>query len=158
MDNNTIKENLRYFRTLKRLTQAQVADQIAISRDSYRNIESGNSKIISGNAEKIAKVLDISVEKLLLGYQPAEKEECTRLQELKDNAYIASKAIEEDYVLKLKALEKKISEKDEMIEFLKGRIKDKEEIIELYKSHICDAGQRPQQSAEPEETSAEREE
>lgn len=151
MDNDSIKENIRYFRTLKHLTQAEVADKLEISRDSYRNIESGNSRIISSHADKIARALGVSIEMLFLGYQPASKDECTRLQEVKDNAYTTSKAIEEDYVLRMQALQKKIEEKDEMIEFLRGRVRDKEELIELYKGRIYEETLKKQQSSNPTE-------
>ncbi len=70
MDDSSIKKNIVGLRKKSGLTQTEVADRIGISRTAYRNLESGSTKMINENIDKVAEVLDRPVEELVLGYGP----------------------------------------------------------------------------------------
>ena len=70
MDNDSVKDNIRNFRKIYKLTQSEMADKLGISRTAYRNIESGETRLISENVSRIADILHIRTEDLVLGYSP----------------------------------------------------------------------------------------
>ena len=80
MDNDSVKDNIRNFRKIYKLTQSEMADKLGISRTAYRNIESGETRLISENVSRIADILHIRTEDLVLGYspEPGQKEKNRR--------------------------------------------------------------------------------
>lgn len=70
MDNSSIKENIVRRRTAEGISQDEMAKRLDISRNAYRSIEKGESKVISDRLKDIADNLDISLEELVLGYNP----------------------------------------------------------------------------------------
>lgn len=76
MDNNSVKANIKKFRKTHQLTQSEMADKLGISRTAYRNIENGETRLISDSITKIADILDICSEELVLGYMP-DREDAT---------------------------------------------------------------------------------
>ena len=70
MDNNSVKENIIRRRKVRRLSQQEVADKIGLSRTAYRNIEKGETRLLSENIVRIADVLGVGTEELVLGYAP----------------------------------------------------------------------------------------
>lgn len=73
MDNDSVKDNIRNFRKIHQLTQAEMADKLGISRTAYRNIEMGDTRLISESIPRIADILDIRAEDLVLGYSPDKR-------------------------------------------------------------------------------------
>lgn len=72
MNDKTIRWNIRNVRTAKKLTQAEMADIMGISRQAYFNFEHGNTSIINRQVAKMAEALDISEEELMFGYNPED--------------------------------------------------------------------------------------
>lgn len=68
MDNNTVKENIIRQRKSLKLSQQDVAEKIGMSRTAYRNIEKGDTRLLSDNIGKIAEVFGVDAEELVLGY------------------------------------------------------------------------------------------
>lgn len=63
--NNTIGENLAFYRRKKGLTQKQIAESVGLSITFISQIENGLSKPSDENLKKIAQTLDISVNELI---------------------------------------------------------------------------------------------
>ena len=59
-----MKNNLRVQRAIKKITQAELADQIQVSRQTINTIESGKYVPSTALALKMAKVFGVSVEAL----------------------------------------------------------------------------------------------
>lgn len=72
MNDKTIRWNIRNVRTAKKLTQAEMADIMGISRQAYFNFEHGNTSIISKQISRMAEALDVSEEELMFGYNPED--------------------------------------------------------------------------------------
>lgn len=72
MNDKTIRLNIRNIRTSKKLTQAEVADMLGISRQAYVKFEHGNTSIINRQIPKMAAVLDVTEEELMFGYKPED--------------------------------------------------------------------------------------
>ena len=70
MDNDSIKDNLYRLRKKLDMTQQQMADKIGISRNAYADLESGVTRILNEKIESVARLADVSVEELCLGYKP----------------------------------------------------------------------------------------
>lgn len=107
-----------------------MAKAIGISETHYRNIEKGDTVLISPAVEKIAEILGINEELLILGpmsdmQETLEEEEmpymtsCTRLV---NRLKLAENAISE-YQAKAESLEKDISEKALCIEDLRSAVR-----------------------------------
>lgn len=59
-----MKNNLKVARAKKNLTQAQLADQVGVSRQAVNNIEKGNFNPSTLLALKMAKVLETPIAEL----------------------------------------------------------------------------------------------
>jgi len=59
-----MKNNLRVQRAIKNITQAELADQIQVSRQTINTIESGKYVPSTALALKMAKVFGVAVEAL----------------------------------------------------------------------------------------------
>lgn len=75
MDNQSIKKNIELLRRRSGLSQTDVARQLEISRVAFRNIEKGDTKIVSDIFFRLADILGVSPEHLLLGYEPGASSE-----------------------------------------------------------------------------------
>ena len=74
MDNNSVKENIARIRKASGISQTEMAERLGMSRTAYRNLEKGDTRLISETMEKIAAVLDRTPEELVLGYEPSAKD------------------------------------------------------------------------------------
>jgi len=63
-DEMAVKNNIRKFRKIANLTQADLADAAGISRQAYVNIELGKSVPSTWTALKLASLLQTPVEEL----------------------------------------------------------------------------------------------
>lgn len=125
MDNSSIKENIVRRRTAEGISQDEMAKRLDISRNAYRSIEKGESKVIkviSDRLKDIADNLGISLEELVLGYNP--RNGSGELNEMRERYEHAEMSMKEDYEKRILALNNKIS-------MLEDTIRDLREIIEL---------------------------
>ena len=124
MDNITIKENIRRARKKRNITQEEMADRLGISLTAYRDLEKGETSIVNTNLLKIADLLDISTEELVLGYRPIQAEgPC-----LED--------IREEYTGKVVTLERRIADLEKLVLSLEETVSAKNEIITMLKKSL----------------------
>lgn len=130
-----IKANLIRFRNNCKLTQTDLADLVGISRNTYRSIEVGETGLVHKALDKIAKRLGVSVESLILGYNPLDINTDPRLAKFKKDISLQQKKeremdhkemdrlLAENYELKEKVamLKQIIEAKDQLIEYLKNQ-------------------------------------
>lgn len=135
MDNSSVKKNVLDLRERLGYSQEEMAEQLKVSRNTYRNIEKGRTKLISPNVMKIAELANISVEELVLGYMPV-KDKTIALQDEREkwNAKLRSTRDElnaqiealrnENEILKkaLKLAEDSAQTKDNMIAMLEKQL------------------------------------
>lgn len=72
MNDKTIKKNIQYARESLSITQREMAKKLGVSRQSYIRIESGNTALLHRKLQLIADECGISVDKLILGYEPGK--------------------------------------------------------------------------------------
>jgi len=70
MNNDSVKDNIRNFRKNLQVTQSEMADRLGISRTAYRNLENGETRLLNENLGRIAEILNVGTEELVLGYHP----------------------------------------------------------------------------------------
>lgn len=70
MDSQSIKKNIELLRRRSGLSQTEAARQLDISRVAFRNLEKGDTKIVNDLFFKLAEILGVSPEHLMLGYEP----------------------------------------------------------------------------------------
>ena len=68
MDNYTAKKKLKTLRTKANMTQVEMARLLGIKRTTYRNIESGPTKLINDTVFKIADILKHPAEAIISDY------------------------------------------------------------------------------------------
>lgn len=138
MDNNSVKDNIRNFRKIYKLTQSEMADKLGISRTAYRNIESGETRLISENVSRIADILHIRTEDLVLGYspEPGQKEKNRRPGNVSAQLAEMKRAHEketEEMSSEIIRLKKDLQYLTRRIEDLEELLKTKDEIISMMK-------------------------
>lgn len=72
MDDNSIIGNLEALRRERGWSQKEVARLIGVHTNTYIRIETGRHTLICPHLYKVAEAAGISIEELLLGYQPYE--------------------------------------------------------------------------------------
>lgn len=138
MDNDSVKDNIRNFRKIYKLTQSEMADKLGISRTAYRNIESGETRLISENVSRIADILHIRTEDLVLGYspEPGQKEKNRRPGSVSAQLAEMKRAHEketEEMSSEIIRLKKDLQYLTRRIEDLEELLKTKDEIISMMK-------------------------
>jgi len=123
MDNDSVKRNILKLREKLNLSQQDFADKIGISRNAYRSIEKGTTRIISDKLGQIADSCEVSKEELLLGYVPMEKD--CRLSD-----------IVSDYEGRLETARKEIQSTKELISSFTKTIRVQEEMISMLKRKL----------------------
>ncbi|MBO4466309.1 MAG: helix-turn-helix transcriptional regulator [Bacteroidales bacterium] len=106
MSNKKVKKNIAEVRNSMKLTQAEMAKKIGISRQAYINLESGKTSVINKQITKMAERCGLPEEKILFGYS---------VEELSSNMLHESEAHKEQ-------LNTVIKEKDDEIEALKEKL------------------------------------
>ncbi|MCK9629748.1 MAG: helix-turn-helix domain-containing protein [Bacteroidales bacterium] len=128
MDNKDIKKRIRELRESLGYTQEEVANSLKMSQNSYRQLESGKTLLISKRLDSIASVLKTSVAELLMGVkQESALEERLILQEKLYKEQI--ERIESDYKIRSIELEDEIKR-------LKMGLESKESIIGILKENL----------------------
>ena len=123
MDNSTIKKNIRDARKRCGLTQEFMALNLGISLTAYRDLETGSTAMINSNISKIAELVDMSTEELILGYRP----------EPSDGILEDAQA---EYGSKVSNLQTRIADLENLIYSKEEIIRSKDEIISMLKKII----------------------
>lgn len=64
-----VSENIKKFRAIKNLTQEELADKLCVTRQAVSNWENGKTEPDIDTLNKIASVLEVSVEELIYGFK-----------------------------------------------------------------------------------------
>lgn len=135
VDNDSVKKIILKIRESLGLSQEDMAALLGISRNTYRNIEKGQTKLISDTVGKIAEVAKLSPEEVVLGYMPV-KDKSEALRDARDRMNEKVQAIQaelggqlevlrtENEMLKrlLAATEESNKTKDSMIAMLQKQL------------------------------------
>lgn len=128
MNNDSVKRNIERIRTEKKLSQNEMAGALGISRNGYRKIVKGGTKLISNTVMKVAEFADITPEEVLLGYTPMQ-DQANALKDTRERMNGRIAILTEEYESKLDRLRSEnellrelIKEKDDNIRNLKARI------------------------------------
>jgi len=124
MDNLTIKDNIRRIRKARKATQEEMALRLDISLTAYRDLEKGSTSIINANVMKIADILEISTEELILGYRPVQAP--GRLIE----------DVHAEYGSRISGMQRRISDLEKLVESLEETVKSKNEIILMLRKSL----------------------
>ena len=128
-----IKENLARLRKLTGMSQIDFAKAVGIEPNTYWNPEKGKTTIVNENLDLLADYYKVSVEKLILGYEPLDMDSDPRLEEFKKE-YGQRKELEADHLLKENIrLKAELEQQKDIIEILKTTIEDKTQIINFQK-------------------------
>lgn len=134
VDDKTIKNNICLRRRELRITQEDMADRLSMKRNTYRNIEKGGTAILNPHMEEIAAILQTSTLGLILGDFDIGEEYGNTLSDVETR-------YESRYGDKISCLEAKIEKLEEenrsnleRIRELEDRVSDKEQIISFLKS------------------------
>lgn len=128
MDNKDIKKRIRELRESLGYTQEEVANSLKMSQNSYRQLESGKTLLISKRLDSLATILKTTVSELLIGVKPetAVEERLILMEKLHKEQI---EQIESDYKIK------SIEQEDE-IKRLKMALESKESIIGILKENL----------------------
>ena len=124
MDNISIKNNIMKIRKARKITQENMALSLGISLTAYRDFERGKTSVMNVNVMKIASLLDITAEELVLGYRPNPAKE---------------KAMEEtmkEYAGRIQEQEQRISDLEKLVDSLQEAVSSKNEIIKMLKKSL----------------------
>jgi len=122
MDNNSVKKNLKNSRKEKRITQKEMAEKMGISRTAYRNLEEGDTKLLSDHIGQFARILGKSEEELVLGYHPAVTGKALRDSDADGKAIAILKKDLETKTALIRALQDTISSQLDLISTLSEKI------------------------------------
>ncbi len=120
MNIELLKRNIRRQRKSLGITQEEMARKLGISRQAYNNIEQGKTHMVSKTLPKIADHLCVSVDHLLLGYDPVPNASSLR-QELreKDEKLAYSERERREMQIRMTDMQELISQQSAHIESLK---------------------------------------
>ena len=128
MDEKTVKKNILRSRNEIKLSQQQIADRMGISRNAYRSLESGPTRIISDKLEKLAEITGKTQEELVLGYQPVEDLE-GEINRVRERFTRQTEAERSQHEARVADLEKEVAFQQEYIQSLKNHINTLEAYI-----------------------------
>lgn len=106
------------------MTQEDMAARLDISLTAYRDLERGSTNIMNANIFKIAELLDISVEELILGYRPVQAKG------------IQVEDVRAEYGGQITVMERRISDLEKLVSSLEETIITKNEIISMLKKKL----------------------
>jgi len=128
MENQEIKKRIREIRESLGYTQDYMARSLQISLNSYCQIETGKTKLISNRAVEIARLLNTTVKNIITGdVDPSGKEDNSEEREKVYRENISR--IESDHRIKVIELEDEIQR-------LKMALESKESIIGVLKESL----------------------
>lgn len=138
MDEKTIKNNLSRSRKEAGISQEVLAERLHMNRNTYRNIETGRTRIINRHMEKIAAELDTTVEELILGYKIGDPDSDPRWEDLRNEQKSRYQALLNSYEQKIDEDAQRLSLQDRRIEELKASLRDKTDLIAFQKEKIAE--------------------
>ncbi len=106
------------------MTQEDMAARLDISLTAYRDLERGSTNIMNANIIRIAELLDISVEELILGYRPVQAKG------------IQVEDVRAEYGGQITVMERRISDLEKLVSSLEETIITKNEIISMLKKKL----------------------
>lgn len=68
-----VDKNIKFFREKKNITQSELADKLCVTRQAVSNWENGKTEPDIEMLNKIASVLEISIEELIYGFKRETK-------------------------------------------------------------------------------------
>lgn len=68
-----VGKNIKFFREKKNITQSELADKLCVTRQAVSNWENGKTEPDIEMLNKIASVLEISIEELIYGFKREQK-------------------------------------------------------------------------------------
>ena len=139
MNNYSVKENITKKRKASGISQTEMADKLGLSRTAYRNIEMGDTRLISEKVEEIARLLDVSSEELVLGYKPSENI-AMRVSDIEHGFEEEKTELIRKYEAEMKRLENTIDTLNSYITALRETIGTKDEMIAMLKKKLADDG------------------
>ena len=71
-------KNIRYFRMLRNMTQDELAEKLAVTRQTISNYENGKSQPDIETLTKLSEILDADINKLIYGKDFGEQEKNSR--------------------------------------------------------------------------------
>lgn len=83
MNNEEIRKRIKDRRKEQQLSQAELAEKLSISQTAYYKIEKGDTHLISDHLSKLATILDIPEDELVLGYKTERLSEILREKDLR---------------------------------------------------------------------------
>ncbi len=120
MNIELLKKNIRRQRCTLGITQDEMARKLGISRQAYNNIELGRTCLVNRKLVKIANQLCISVDQLLLGYEPSPNTESLRKELHEKNEKLAYSEMERrEMCIRLEDLKQLLDQQVDYIETLK---------------------------------------
>jgi transcriptional regulator with XRE-family HTH domain len=126
MDNASIKNNIFNVRKSRKLTQNEIAQSLNISVNAYRAIEKGKTAIVNPHVVRMADLLELSTEELVLGYYPVQETD------------ISIDDIKAEYGNKVNSLEEQLDRMEKLVESLEETIATKNEIINMLKKSLAE--------------------
>lgn len=126
MDNASIKNNIFNVRKSRKLTQYEIAQSLNISVNAYRAIEKGKTAIVNPHVVRMADLLELSTEELVLGYYPVQETD------------ISIDDIKAEYGNKVNSLEEQLDRMEKLVESLEETIATKNEIINMLKKSLAE--------------------
>lgn len=139
MNNYSVKKNITKKRKASGISQTEMADKLGLSRTAYRNIEMGDTRLISEKVEEIARLLDVSSEELVLGYKPSENI-AMRVSDIEQGFEEEKTELIRKYEAEMKRLENTIDTLNSFITALRETIGTKDEMIAMLKKKLADDG------------------
>lgn len=121
MECEQIRERIKRVRRAKNYSQKFMAESLQMSSNSYREIETGTTKLINSRLYKIAEILDLSMENLIFGYV-TQDEYVQAIKKLEREHTIKIENLIVDHKIEIAKLEGKVTE-------LQGKIDTREKII-----------------------------
>lgn len=106
------------------MTQEDMAARLDISLTAYRDLERGSTNIMNANIIRIAELLEISVEELILGYMPVQAKG------------IQVEDVRAEYGGQITVMERRISDLEKLVSSLEETIITKNEIISMLKKKL----------------------
>lgn len=124
MDNISIKNNIMKIRKARKITQESMALSLGMSLTAYRDFERGKTSVMNINVLKIASLLNIPAEELVLGYRP---------HQINDSA---NENLLKEYANRINEQERRIADLEILVESLQDAVSSKNEIIAMLKKSL----------------------
>lgn len=126
-----LHEKVSFFRTLKGLTQEQMAEKLGMSTTGYSKIERGETKLQTDRLEKIVAVLGMELKDFVsfnekMVFNTSFHDQCLHTQNLSIN-------LSRELEYELEKLRLIVQQKDAENVLLREQINQLKEIIELIK-------------------------